>query len=230
VPRRLLLLNANTTQAMTERMADAAAAQLGNRWIVAGRTAPFGEPYISSRRSYAIASHAVVAVADELAAQGATPDAVLIACFGDPGLMAAREILACPVYGMAEASCRFMIGLGRPYAIVTGGAAWAPMLLEFLKAADLEAHLAAIRTIELTGAQIAMDPEAAAGILAQAARLAMADDGAERILLGGAGLLGMAAKLRERGIAEAAESLSAALSWIADDLPEISSIVSMGAR
>jgi allantoin racemase len=213
--RRLLLVNANTTTAMTDRMADVAAARLKGTWSVVGKTVPFGEPYVASRRAYAIAAHAVVALADDLVARRDIPDAMLIACFGDPGLLAARDILPCPVFGMAEAACSSMIGRQRRYGIITGGAAWGPMLREFLRMMQLDENLASVRTVALTGAEIAADPGRATGILAEAARAAIAEDGAEAILLGGAGLLGQAQALAKAGVGDVTCSLDAALGWIA---------------
>ena len=54
-------------------------------------------------------------------------DGVLIGCFGDPGLFALREVSGCPVTGLAEASFIRAAALG-PFAIVTGGERWKPML------------------------------------------------------------------------------------------------------
>jgi allantoin racemase len=121
------------------------------------------------------------------------------------------------VYGMAEAACRFMIGRGRRYSIITGGAAWAPMLREFLRMMDIDRNLASIRTVSLTGAQIAADPERSAQMLANAAKVAMTNDGAESILLGGAGLIGQADKLAKLAVVDVVDSLEAALSWMVKD-------------
>jgi allantoin racemase len=209
--KRLALINANTTVAMTERMVAAAEAQLVGAWQMEGRTASFGEPYISTRRAYAIASHAVVAIADDLLGQGGMPDAVLIACFGDPGLLALREMLPCPVHGMAEASCRAISRGGERFSIITGGRAWGPMLQEFLKVMGLDSALAGIRTIALTGAEIAANPDNAATILEAEAQRARAEDGADRILLGGAGMIGQSDRLRERGMDWVFDSFTLAL-------------------
>ncbi|MGA2129290.1 MAG: aspartate/glutamate racemase family protein, partial [Xanthobacteraceae bacterium] len=118
-------------------------------------------------------------------------DAVLLSCFGDPGLAALREIAAVPVVGMAEAACREAALSGR-FAIVTGGAAWRPMLEELVATLGLTDRLAAIRTIAPTGREIAADPAASAGMLAAQCRAAAVEDGADVVILGGAGLIGIA--------------------------------------
>ncbi|EJL89781.1 hydantoin racemase, partial [Polaromonas sp. CF318] len=55
---------------------------------------------------------------------------------------------------------------------------------------------AAIHTVAPTGAQLAADPAAARTLLAQACRDAVRQLGAQAVILGGAGLAGMAAALQ----------------------------------
>src|SRR5215510_9978502 len=117
---RLLLINTNTSETITALLVDAARRLAGPGVVVTGSTARFGARYIASRSAYAIAGHAVL---DTYAEHRREADAVIIACFGDPGLLALREIAPVPVIGMAEASCRLAASRGR-FAIVTGGAAW----------------------------------------------------------------------------------------------------------
>lgn len=191
---RLALLNANTTGAMTDRMVAAAAAMLGGRAVVEGITAPFGAPYISDRAASATAAAAVVEMGRTLAGRAAPPDAAVIACFGDPGLWALREVLPRPVVGMAEASMLTACQRGRRFAIVTGGAAWKPMLEEFVALTGLSGRCAGIRTVPWTGDRIAADPDGAVGMLAGMAREAAGDGaggGADVVILGGAGLVGL---------------------------------------
>jgi Asp/Glu/hydantoin racemase len=189
---RLLLLNPNTTASITELMAKRAAAILGPSIEIRAVTGRFGCRYIASRAAAAVAGHAAL---DALAEHGADCDAVLLACFGDPGLLALREMSAVPVVGMAEASCHFACLSGRRFSIVTGGERWRPMLEEFVAALGLSSWLASIRTVAPTGAEIAADPERAIAGLAHACRAAAEEDGAEAVILGGAGLAGLAERI-----------------------------------
>lgn len=193
---RLILINGNTTETMTQRLLAAAQPLLPPGARIEGRTAAFGEPYISTREASAIAGHAVAVVAREIAAEPEQPDAVHIACFGDPGLLAAREILACPVIGMAEASCHAACQLGQRFSIITGGPAWGPMLREFVASIGLRHRLASVRTLDLSGAEIAARPQEARGLIEAEARAAIAEDRADVVILGGAGLIGFADDLR----------------------------------
>jgi allantoin racemase len=54
-----------------------------------------------------------------LAARKEQPDAVIIGCFGDPGLAALREVLDCPVVGPFEASLHLGVQLGGRVGVVT---------------------------------------------------------------------------------------------------------------
>jgi Asp/Glu/hydantoin racemase len=176
---------------------------------VEGLTAPFGAPYIADRTASAVAAHAVTVMASGLADD--PPDAAVIACFGDPGLWAAREMLACPVIGMAEASLHTACQIGRRVAIITGGAGWGPMLEEFVALCGLSPRLATVHALAPTGAALADDAASALDALAAAVETVARDHRADVAILGGAGLVGYAAALRGRVPIPLVDSLDAAL-------------------
>ncbi|MBU8545948.1 MULTISPECIES: aspartate/glutamate racemase family protein [Roseomonadaceae] len=187
---RILLINANTTESITDRLVAIARALAPPGVTVQGATGRFGARYIASRASSAIAAHAAV---DAYAAHGAGADAVLIGCFGDPGLDALRELAPVPVLGLADASAA--AAQGRRFGVVTGGAAWKPMLEEFFVTRGHAGQLAGVRTVAPTGGEIARDPDGALALLAETCRDCVTQDGAEVVILGGAGLAGLAARL-----------------------------------
>ena len=160
----LLVINPNTTEGVTRRLVDAVRSEAGRGRDVQGVTARFGARYISCEASHAIAGHAVLdAWAAHCAAHG-EPEAVLIGCFGDPGLWALRERSAAPVVGLAEAAMREAAALGR-FAIVTGGAAWGPMLRRLALALGLDQALARLEIIAPNGAALAAEPRSAIDLL-----------------------------------------------------------------
>jgi allantoin racemase len=190
---RILLINPNTTESVTALVANHARAIAGEAATFVPVTGRFGANYISTRASAAIAAHAAL---DALAEHVAGCDAVYLACFGDPGLAALREISPVPVVGMAEASCLEACRRGRRFAIVTGGALWGPMLTEFVMWLGLAARLASVRTIAPTGDRIARDPEAALAELVAACTACAVEDGADVVILGGAALAGLATRIQ----------------------------------
>lgn len=190
---RILLINPNTTASVTALLATHVRAVAGDAAGFVPVTGRFGARYISSRASAAIAGHAAL---DALAIHGRDCDAVFLACFGDPGLLALRELAEMPVVGMAEASCLAACEGGRRFAIVTGGALWQPMLTEFVAALGLADRLAAVRAIAPTGGEIAKNPDAALALLAAACTACATDDGADVVILGGAALAGLATRIQ----------------------------------
>lgn len=188
---RVLVLNANTNAAMTAHVL-AAARRLAPDIEFGGATGRFGATHIGTRATYAIAAHAAL---DCYAAQTERFDAVILACFGDPGLGALQNIADVPVFGLAEAACRSTAKQRRPFSIVTGGERWIGLLQGYLASVGLTEWLASIRVVDTTGSQILADPRGSLDALAGAARLAATDDGAECVILGGAGLIGLAARI-----------------------------------
>jgi allantoin racemase len=207
---KLLLLNANTTASMTERMVTAASAIAGPGVDVTGATGRFGAAYISTRAASAIAGHAALDLLAEHVGRDNRQDfdAVILACFGDPGLLALKELSPIPVLGMAEASLTLAAQLGTRIGLITGGTRWVPMLREFALLQGHAERVVAIRATPLTGAEIAADPAAAADRLAALAQACVDEDGADVVVFGGAGLVGLAAQLQPRVSAPLLDSLS----------------------
>lgn len=203
---KLLLINPNTTESMTGRMLEMSRAMVRPSTEVAAVTGRFGARYVASRASYAIAGHAAL---DAYAEYGADADAVALACFGDPALWALKEIARQPVVGMAEASCLMAAAYGGKFAIVTGGERWGPMLREFVASIGLGDRLAAVVTVAPTGADIARDPNAALALLRDTCRGCANDHGASSVILGGAGLAGIASRISEAVPVPVIDSLAA---------------------
>lgn len=190
---RILVLNPNTSPEMTELVLRVLAPSTPAGVTLKPATGRFGARYISSRSAGAIAGHAAL---DAFAEHGADCDAVYLACFGDPGLMALKELADVPVVGMAEAACRQAALQGGRFSIVTGGERWGPILTEFTASLGLDGRLAAVETVAPTGGDIAADPDGSIALLAEACRRTAERDGAKAVILGGAGLAGLAARVQ----------------------------------
>jgi allantoin racemase len=191
---RLLLINPNTTQSMTDKVVASARTFASPGTELVGATGRFGAAYVASRAAFAVAAHAALD-AWAHATQTERFDAVVIACFGDPGLEALREIAPAPVVGMADAAVKIAAAGGARFGIVTGGERWGPMLEEFVAARRLSAQLAGVETVAPTGADIARDPDGSLALLAAACGRAAAR-GAQAVILGGAGLAGLTPRLQ----------------------------------
>ena len=177
---------------MTRQMTEAAAHSLPKGVRVEGMTAAAGFPVIASRESYDFAAREV----PEAYSRAAGPhDAVVIGCFGDPGLEALREIAREPVFGLAESSIREADALGEPFAILTMGQAWVGILEERVALAAPRSRFAGVFAGNGTGLDVQRREEAVFAELARLADEAVAA-GARTLILGGGAFAGRAERLR----------------------------------
>ncbi|TPE51513.1 aspartate/glutamate racemase family protein [Amaricoccus solimangrovi] len=190
---RLLLINPNSTERMTETIAAAARAVAAPDVEIIARTNRAGPPSIQGEADGAAAVPGLLA---EIAAAAGAADAVVICCFDDTGLAEARAAAPCPVIGIGQAACHAAELLGKPYSVVTTLAVSVPIL-----EANLAAYgLAHCRRVRASGVPVLAIEGAAASISAEVGR-AKAEDGAEAIVLGCAGMADLPAALAaEHGI------------------------------
>lgn len=97
---RLGLLNPNTDERHTSAMRDVALQTLPDGCVVTALTASQGPKAIESEVDSVLAAAEVVRMVESQP----EADSYLIACFGDPGLDAARELTSAPVVGVGEAA------------------------------------------------------------------------------------------------------------------------------
>src|SRR5918996_515371 len=138
-PMKILLINANTTPAVTERIAAEARRVATPGTEVLPVTGTFGAPIIGTRAEMAVAEHSAL---DLFARHGAGVDAVVIGVSFDVGLRALRELAPVPVVGMTEAACLMACTLGGPFGIVTYGARSAAILREIVAGYGLAGRVA----------------------------------------------------------------------------------------
>ncbi|MEN4918717.1 aspartate/glutamate racemase family protein [Achromobacter spanius] len=210
-PYRLLVVNGNTTAALTDSLAGQARAFLGAAVQLRSVTAPFGPPYIASRADAAISAHAVLAAVEREAAQAEQPfEACVLACFGEPGIGAVRERLNAPVVGMAEASIMTAMQRGDRYAIVTVGQRWPAMLREQIRQLGVESRCAGIHALPGNALDYATRSSDSAAAVAAALDKA-AEQGADVVIVAGAALAGYLPSLPRAPRVPVIDSFRAAL-------------------
>ncbi len=221
--RHLLVINPNTSEGVTHDLQRQLQAALGTGVAVRSATARFGAPYIADEASYAVAAHATLdawqrdramqlglplptslhagtgsATSTAAATDATRTGAVLIGCFGDPGLHALRECCTGPVTGLAEAALAQAARLG-DCAIVTGGDRWGPMLHRICAGLPHGNRVKGTVTVALTGGQLREDPTTAEAVLLAACRQTIEQyPGVASLIIGGAALGGWAARLQNR--------------------------------
>ena len=111
------VINPNTTASMTALIEVSARAVAGPGTTVDAVTSAMGPASIESHYDEALAVPGLLA--EISAGERAGVDGYVIACFGDPGLDAARELAAGPVVGIAEAAMHAATMIGRGFSVVT---------------------------------------------------------------------------------------------------------------
>lgn len=188
---RLLLINANTSASITERVAGAARAAASPGTEIVPVTGTFGARVISTRSEGAIAMHSAL----DLAAKHAGGcDAVVIAVSLDTGLAALRELLPIPVVGMTEAACLVACTQGTRFGVVTLGTRTIPLYEELVVGYGLERRLAGVRAMDIGTHEYDQMERIDRGV-AELAEELVAKNGAESIVLAGAAIAGRDAAL-----------------------------------
>lgn len=189
---KILLLNPNMTQAMTDNMATIARAAVGDMAEIIPVTASKGFPYIASRAEAQIASGLVL----EMIAENADEvDAVVIAAFGDPGLAGARELFDLPVVGMAEAAVMTAALLGDTFAVVTFSPLMTRWYADCVRATGVNERFKGVHTPDAPPNQLAAVQDDLRADLIALATTAANQHHADVIILGGAPLAGLAPKI-----------------------------------
>ena len=186
---KLLLVNPNMTQAVTEAVLAAARMQARPGTELVAVTGDFGPQVIGSRAENALAQHGVL----ELVARHADGcDAIVLGVSLDTALWACRELVKMPVIGMTEAGLLCGATVATRIGVLTYGARMGPLYRELVESHGLGARLAGVEALDVTPQQTFESPETVhAAVLAGARRL-VERDGAEAVLLAGAAMASMA--------------------------------------
>jgi allantoin racemase len=184
-PMRLKVINPNTTASMTAKIGACARAVAGPGVTIEATNPRRGPVAIES---HVDAAHAVPGLLEEIASgEAAGYDGYVIACFGDPGLKAARELARGPVVGIAEAAMRTAAYLGRGFSIVTTLSRTVGQARDLIVEYGVARHCLGIHACEIPVLDLETDPQARATIL-RACEEALTRDGSDAIVLGCAGM------------------------------------------
>ena len=113
---RITVINPNTSATLTAAITAAAQAVAGKDVDVIGVYPAAGVASVESHAEEAIAA---VGVIEQVRAYQADTDAFVVACFGDTGVDAAREVATCPVVGMTEAALQTACLVAHRFVVIT---------------------------------------------------------------------------------------------------------------
>lgn len=192
---KICVINPNTTADMTERIRLAAMRAARPDTLIVARNPEDGPVSIESHFDEAVSVIGVCEEVMEGARQGC--DAYVVACFGDPGLNAARELVRAPVVGIAQAAFQMASLIATRFSVVTTLSRTC-VIAEHLLHSYGYAHLCRrVRAAEVPVLDLERDPDIAYRLIVEEARKARDEDGIGAIVLGCAGMADLAPRIGE---------------------------------
>jgi allantoin racemase len=188
---RLHIVNPNTTASMTQGIAAAARAAAPADVTITATEPDFGPASIEGFYDGAFAVPGMLARVAEAERAGA--DAHLIACFDDTGLDAARSLAEAPVVGIGEAAYHAASMLGTRFSVVTTLSRSIPVIEDNLMRYGFARRCARVRASEIP--VLALEGKDGEAKIGEEIARALKEDGADAIVLGCAGMAGMAERL-----------------------------------
>lgn len=191
---RILLVNPNSTVSMTEKAVAAARKVARTGTEIIGAT-PRGNP--PSIQGFYDVAMCLPGLLEEIE-RHADVDAVVIGCFDDTGLDAARAAVDVPVIGIGEAAFHAASFLSCRFSVVTTLRRSVPGIEANLQRYGLAARCARVRASDIPVLDLERGDPAVTERIAGEIAAAMQEDGAEAIVLGCAGMTDLMAALSER--------------------------------
>ncbi|MDA1372998.1 MAG: aspartate/glutamate racemase family protein [Proteobacteria bacterium] len=190
---RAVVINPNTSPTMTGDIAATAKKVFQPPWSLQTVNAPSGPESLESWRDYHLAAVAVLPLIE----QHRDADGFVLACFGDPGLYALKEVSSVPVVGIAEAAISLSLLLGGRFGIVAGMTRSIQLMDSMVRQYGVESRYAGTSALNLRVLSLEEDRAQTIGALERAGR-ELAARGADVLLLGCAGLTDFVDEVRER--------------------------------
>lgn len=188
---RILVVNVNTTQSMTDNIGRTAQSVAAPGTEIVPLTPIFGADSVEGNYESYLAA---IAVMETVRRYDGPFDAVIQAGYGEHGREGLQELLDVPVVDITEAAASTAQFLGHKYSVVTTLDRAVPLIEDRLKLAGLDARCASVRASGLGVLDLEADPSAAVEAIAAEAFRAVTEDHAEVICLGCGGM----AQLNER--------------------------------
>jgi allantoin racemase len=192
---KIRVINPNTSAAMTVAIGRSAAAVAAPGTRIEPVQPGFGAPSIEGHHDEVWAA---AGVCEQVrAGEADRVDGYVIACFGDPGLQAARELARGPVIGIAEASFHAASLLATGFSVVTTLERTVVIARHLVHQYGFERHCRGIHATEIEVLALESAGDQAFNRIAACAREAVARDRSGAIVLGCAGMAGLCERLQQ---------------------------------
>lgn len=209
---RIQVINPNTSLAMTQTIGEAARMVASSGTEILPVCPSHGVPSIEGHFDEAIGAMGVLE--QVTLGERAGVDGHIIACFGDPGLLAARELATGPVVGIAEAAMHMATLVATRFSIVTTLPRTVIIARHLLRQYGFEHHCQAVHAIDLP----VLSLEDGTGFAQQKVRerciQAKAQDNCGAIVLGCGGMANLARELSHELCIPVIDGVSAAVKMV----------------
>jgi allantoin racemase len=208
---KIKVINPNTTASMTEKIGIAACKVASPSTEIIACNPTMGPVSIEGHYDEALS---VVGILEEIR-KGETEgvDGYVIACFGDPGLLAARELAKGPVLGIAEAAMHAATFVATGFSIVTTLSRTQIIAQHLVERYGMTHFCRKIRAIDLPVLNLEADSFAKTMILKEC-QIALKEDGCGAIALGCGGMADLATEISNQLGIPVIDGVSAAVKFV----------------
>jgi allantoin racemase len=209
---KIKVINPNTTVSMTQKIGEAAQAVAAATTEILPCTPSMGPVSIEGHYDEAISVLGVLEAVRQGEQEGC--DGYVIACFGDPGLLAAREVAHGPVIGVAEAAMRAASFLCTGFSVVTTLSRTRSITWHLVTQYGMDRHCRNVRATDLAVLDLEDPASNARQIIAAECRRALTEDRSDAIVLGCAGMADLAASLQDELGVPVIDGVRAAVTFV----------------
>lgn len=182
----IVIINPNATASMTDAMVETARKSVPGVDVV-GWTSTKGPPAIQGEQDGQAAVPPLLELVKEADEAGAK--AIIIGCFDDTGLDAARALASCPVIGIGQAAYHLASLYGARFSVVTTLDVSVPVLTANIGNYGLKQNLGRVRASGVPVLDLEDDRENATHRVKMEIRAALDEDYIDSVVLGCAGMV-----------------------------------------
>lgn len=187
--RKILIINPNSDLEMTRAIQETADHFAKGKFEALCQHTPGAPKFIETREDEVLAASGMIQLVRE---NNDKCDAFIIACHCDPNMDAIKKITDKPVVGIGEASMRIASMLGHRFSIIQTTEESVPIKEALVRKYQLQDSLASVRAPQDISPESNNEEK-----YIKAARAAMAEDRADVIVLGCAGLTGLDKRMQK---------------------------------
>lgn len=209
---KIKVINPNTTLSMTAKIGEAARAVAAAGTEIVTVSPQMGPVSIEGFYDDAFAAIGVIDEVRKGEEEGF--DGYVIACFGDPGLHAARELAKGPVVGIAEAAMHAASLIGTGFSVVSTLDRSRAHLEHLVHAYGMTHRCRSIRTTDMAVLDLEEEGSNARAVVVEECRKAIEEDKADCVLLGCGGMSDLMAHVSREIGAPAIDGVSAGVKLV----------------